>query len=60
LRRLKEKPGLSEPEILARIRSQLPSEERVKRADVVIDTDCSLGELRKKVRGLWDKLALDT
>jgi len=60
LRRLKEKLGLSEPEILARIRSQLPSEERVKRADVVIDTDCSLDELRKKVRGLWDKLALDT
>jgi dephospho-CoA kinase len=60
LRRLKEKLGLSELEILARIRSQLPSEERVKRADVVIDTDCSLDELRKKVRGLWNKLALDT
>jgi len=59
LRRLK-KLGLSEPEILARIRSQLPSEERVKKADVLIDTDCSLDELREKVRELWQRLALDT
>jgi len=59
LRRLK-KAGLSEPEILARIRSQLPSEERLKHADVVIDTDCRLDELKAKVKGLWHKLALDT
>ncbi len=59
LRRLK-KLGLSEPESLARIRSQVPSEERVKHADVVIDTDCSLDELKKKVRELWQKLTLDT
>jgi len=56
LKRLKEKSGLSEPESLARIRSQLPSEEKVKQADVVIDTDCSLAELRAKVRKLWEKL----
>jgi len=58
LRRLREKVGLSEPESLARIRSQLPSEERVRHADVIIDTDCDLGELKRKVRGLWQKLAL--
>ncbi|GAI54973.1 unnamed protein product, partial [marine sediment metagenome] len=45
---------------LARIRSQLPSEERIKQADVVIDTDCSLDELRTKVKELWQKLELDT
>jgi len=60
VRRLKEKVGLSEPEILARIRSQLPSAERIKHADVVIDTDCDLDELKEKVKRLWDKLALDT
>ncbi|GAH17389.1 unnamed protein product, partial [marine sediment metagenome] len=42
LKRLKKKLGLSEPESLARIRSQLPPEEKIKHADVVIDTDCSL------------------
>jgi dephospho-CoA kinase len=60
LRRVKEKFRLSEAEILARVHSQLPSEERVRQADVVIDTDCALTELREKVRALWRKLTLDT
>jgi dephospho-CoA kinase len=60
LRRLKSKSGLSEAEALARIRSQLPSEERLKHADVVIDTDCSLDELKIKIKELWPKRALDT
>ena len=55
LRRLKKKLGLSEPQSLARIRSQLPSKERIKQADVVIDTDCSLDELRAKVKELWQR-----
>jgi len=56
LKRLKRKLRLSEPESLARIRSQLSSKEKIKHADVVIDTDCSLDELRAKVRELWYKL----
>ena len=56
LRRLKERPGLSEQQSLARIRAQLPSEERIKHADVVIDNDCSLNELKAKVRELWQGL----
>ena len=56
LRRLKEKFRLSESESLARIHSQLPSEERVKHADVIINTDCDLDELRARVRELWQKL----
>ena len=60
LRRLKEKSGLSEPESLARIRSQLSTEERIKQADVVINTDCSLDELKAKVKELWRGLAFDT
>ena len=56
LRRLQERVGLSREESLARIRSQLSSEERVKHADVVINTDCSLGEVKAKVKKLWDKL----
>jgi dephospho-CoA kinase len=56
LKRLKEKFGLSEPEALARIGCQLPSEERVKHADVIIDTDCTLDELEAKVKELWQGL----
>jgi dephospho-CoA kinase len=51
-----EQSGMSEEQALARIRSQLSSEERAKYADVVIETDCSLEELREKVRALWEKL----
>lgn len=60
LKRLREKSGMSEEQALARIRSQLTSEERIKHADVVIDTDCSLKELKEKVKALWQRLALDT
>ena len=56
LKRVKEKFGLSERECLARIHCQLPSKERVKHADVVIDTDCGLDELKAKVKGLWQRL----
>jgi dephospho-CoA kinase len=60
LRRLKKKLGFSESESLARIRSQLSSEEKIKQADVIIDTDCSLDELKARVKELWHKLLLDT
>jgi len=55
LKRLKERTGLSEEESLSRIHSQLPSEERVKFADVVINTDCSLNEVKAKVKELWER-----
>lgn len=57
LKRLKDKSGLSQAESLARIRSQLPSEEKLKHADVVIDTDCGLDELKAKVAKLWEAFA---
>jgi len=60
LKRLQEQKGLSGEEALARIRSQLSSEERVKHAKVVINTDCDLDELKSKVKELWQKLKLET
>jgi len=57
LKRLLERTGLTEREARARIQAQLSSEERIKHADVVIDTDCSLDELKNKVAGLWRRLA---
>ena len=56
IKRLTERAGLSPAESLARIRSQLSSEERIRRADVVIDTDCELDELRVRVGELWRRL----
>ena len=55
LKRLQERVGLSKEESLSRIHSQLSSEERIKRADVVINTDCSLDEVKARVRELWER-----
>jgi len=56
VRRLKSQRGLKEEQILARLQAQMPQEEKAKRADVVINTDCSLDELRKRVTELWHNL----
>ncbi len=60
LKRLEERTGLSPAESLVRIRSQLSSAERVRQADVVINTDCGLDELKSRVKELWQRLELDT
>lgn len=54
--RLQNRVGLSEEQARARIRAQLPTEEKVKHADVVIDTDCELAELGVKVLELLGRL----
>ncbi len=60
LKRLEERTELSQAESLTRIHSQLPAAERVRHADVVINTDCDLDELKSKVKELWLRLELDT
>ena len=52
--RTRERTGLPEEQIVARIRSQMSSEERAKHADVVINNDGSLDELKAKVKELWE------
>lgn len=56
LERLKSQRELNEEQILARLHSQMPSEEKMNRADVVIETDCHLAELKTKLTKLWQKL----
>jgi dephospho-CoA kinase len=59
LKRLMERSGLSEAESLARMRSQMPPAEKVRRADVVINTECSLDEMKIKVKELWRERQID-
>ena len=56
IKRLKEQRGLDGEQTLARIRSQLPIEERSRHADVVIDNNGDLDEVRERVKELWEKL----
>ena len=53
LERLKQHRGLAEEQILARIHSQLSAEERVKHADVIINNNGNLDEIKAKVKELW-------
>jgi len=60
VRRLKSSRGLSEEQVLARLHTQMPQEEKAKQANVVIDTDCPIDELRSKVSELWHRLPVGT
>jgi dephospho-CoA kinase len=54
--RLIERSGLSREEAERRIACQLSNDERLAYANVVIDTDCSLDEVARRVDELWDGL----
>jgi dephospho-CoA kinase len=56
LGRLGKRSGYSEKESKTRINSQFSNEERIKKADVVINTDCTLDELKDKVMVEFQKL----
>jgi dephospho-CoA kinase len=55
-RRLRERSGLSEDQIEARIRSQMPMEEKARLADYVIDNSGSLDETRIQVESVYARL----
>jgi len=56
LKRVIERGGLSKKETRARIKAQLSNEKRIRQADVVIDTNCTIDELKAKVLAEWQKL----
>lgn len=59
IQRLISRNNLTEEQALARIRSQMPPEERAKQGQVVINTDCTFEEVREQVAKHWQKLPLD-
>jgi len=56
IKRLQNRAGLTVEQALARIRSQLPTEDKVKHATEIIDTNCPLPDVNFRVLELWDKL----
>jgi dephospho-CoA kinase len=58
--RLMKSRGLSQEQILERLRAQMPQGEKIRQADVVINTDCSMDELKAKVTELWKTLPAGT
>jgi len=55
--RITEARGLSRAEAEQRVRAQPPQEEKIARADVVVDTSGSLSQTRAQVRAAWERLA---
>jgi dephospho-CoA kinase len=55
-KRLKKARGLSEEQFLARLRTQMPQNEKAKLADVIIDTDCPIDQLKVRITELWSRL----
>jgi len=56
VQRVKEQQGLGQLQILARLKSQMPAEEKAKHADAVIYNDGSLNGLESRVTELWEAL----
>jgi dephospho-CoA kinase len=56
VKRLHHRSGYSEAESKTRINAQLKNEERLKKAAVIINTDCTLDELKARIKSEWDKL----
>lgn len=54
--RLNKARGLSRQQVLERLKAQMPQKEKVKQADVVINTDCPIDQLRAIVTELWNRL----
>jgi dephospho-CoA kinase len=57
VRRLMERDGLTEADARARIRAQLPPEERLRHADVVIDGTAPKARIKERLAALLEELA---
>jgi dephospho-CoA kinase len=57
IERVGRRDGLSEDQVKARLKAQLPAEEKARRADRVIVNDGSLDGLREQVRRAWEEVA---
>lgn len=56
IRRLVSERGMTEEQVRARMAAQLPSEDKVRLADVVIDNDGTIDRLEQRVDRLWRDL----
>ena len=54
VQRIQQRNNLPEEQIRSRIAAQMPQDERVKHATVVVENDGNLEALYKRVRGLWE------
>ena len=56
IRRIGSRSGFTEEQTRARIRSQMSTADRIKQADVVINTDCELSQVESEIKKLWESI----
>lgn len=54
VQRLRDRSGMTEEEVLKRIGSQMDREERLERADLVVDNSGDVDNLESTVESLWE------
>ena len=59
IHRLKEGKATNQSEVLARLKSQMPAEEKAKYADEVVYNDGDLNQLEARLTQLWNELDID-
>jgi dephospho-CoA kinase len=59
IHRLKKGKATNQSEVLARLKSQMPAEDKMKYADEVINNDGDLNQLQAEVTELWNKLHIN-
>ena len=56
IQRVERRSGMSELDTKARIAAQFTRQERVDRADIVIENDATLEDLRNQISKLWESI----
>ncbi len=59
IQRVMERDSISRDEVVRRIQSQMPQEEKAKLADYIIDNSGSLEETKKRAWEVWKKITSD-
>ena len=59
IKRLMERNGYPRDEALTRLNSQIPIDEKVRKADIVIDNSGTIDEVKKRVGEVWKELVSD-
>ncbi|MCM8781812.1 MAG: dephospho-CoA kinase [Candidatus Omnitrophica bacterium] len=60
IKRCKKRTGLSKKEIVARIRAQMPMQEKIRFADFVIDNNGTRNQTKREVKKIWEQIQQQT
>jgi dephospho-CoA kinase len=60
IKRLRNRDGFSKEQAILRINSQIPTQEKIKHADYVINNNLDIKNIKNQVEHIWEELNLNT